>query len=75
MVDKLRFTAGGDVDFSMSLGKVFLSRGTIPTFDGYCQSLREVDEEMMFLQLINSFSNRDDFKLAQSLRGLELLII
>ena len=66
---------GGDVDFSMPLGKMLLSSGTISTFDGYCQSLGKVDEEVMFFQLINSLSNRDDFKLAQSLRGLELLVI
>jgi hypothetical protein len=75
VVDKLRFTSGGDVDFLVPLRKMFFSSGTISTFDGYCQSLGKVDKEVMLFQLINLLSNRDDFKLAQFLRGLELLVI
>jgi len=66
---------GGDVDFSMPLGKMLLSSGTISTFDGNCQSLRKVDKEMMLLQLIHLLGNQDDFKLAQPLSGLKLLVI
>ncbi len=75
MIHKLSFTSGGDVDLVMPLGKVSLGGLSILTFDGNGQGLGQVDKDLMLFQLINSLGDWSNFKLAQSLSGLELLAV
>ncbi len=40
-----------------------------------CEQGRKIYQEVMFLKLINSLGDRSDLKLAEILRGDELLVI
>jgi hypothetical protein len=75
MLVELSLTSWQNKNLLVALGEVFLGGCAVPTSDRNGERGRKIDQEVMFLKLINSLGDRSDLKLAEILRGDKLLVV
>jgi hypothetical protein len=75
MLVELSLTSWQNKNLLVAHGEVFLGGCAVPTSDRNGERGRKIDQEVMFLKLINSLGDRSDLKLAEILRGDKLLVV